>query len=55
MDGRTRQAHTAHKRRNELDEHQAIFDAVMGHRLEDAQQLMAEHYQRTAELFDSAV
>lgn len=47
-------ARTAHKRRNELDEHRAIFDAVMGHRLADAQRLMAEHYERTAKLFDTA-
>lgn len=44
-------ARKAHKRRNELDEHRAIFDAVMGAHLEDAQRLMAEHYRRTAGIF----
>lgn len=41
-------AKTAYKRRNELDEHKAVFDAVIGSRLEEAQALIAEHYQRTA-------
>jgi DNA-binding GntR family transcriptional regulator len=44
-------ARKAHKLRNELDEHRAIFDAVMAERLEDAQRLMAEHYQRTASIY----
>ncbi|MBN9408253.1 MAG: FCD domain-containing protein [Burkholderiales bacterium] len=41
-------AKKAYKRRNELDEHRALFDAVMGGQLEEAQRLMAEHYRRTA-------
>lgn len=44
-------ARKAHKRRNELDEHRAIFDAVMEGHLEEAQRLMAEHYRRTAGIF----
>lgn len=44
-------ARKAYKRRNELDEHHAIFDAVMGANLEEAQRLMAEHYRRTAGIF----
>jgi DNA-binding GntR family transcriptional regulator len=44
-------ARKAYKRRNELDEHRAIFDAVMGANLEEAQRLMAEHYRRTADIF----
>jgi len=47
-------AQKAYKRRNELDEHRAVFDAVMGGRLEDAQRLIAEHYQRTASIFVDA-
>lgn len=44
-------ARRAYKRRNELDEHRAIFDAVMGAHLDEAQRLMAEHYRRTASIF----
>jgi DNA-binding GntR family transcriptional regulator len=44
-------ARKAYKRRNELDEHRAIFDAVMGANLEEAKRLMAEHYRRTAGIF----
>lgn len=47
-------ARKAYKKRNELDEHRAIFDAVLGTRLADAQRLIAEHYQRTAGIFTSA-
>lgn len=43
-------ARTAHGHRNELDEHRDIFDAVMAHRLEEGQRLLAEHYERTATL-----
>lgn len=46
-------ARAAYKRRNELDEHQAMFDAVMGARLGDAQRLLAEHYRRTASIFEA--
>lgn len=41
-------ARKSYKRRNELDEHRAMFDAVMGTKLEDAHRLIAEHYRRTA-------
>jgi DNA-binding GntR family transcriptional regulator len=44
-------ARKAYKRRNELDEHRALFDAVMAGQLTEAQRLLAEHYQRTARLF----
>jgi DNA-binding GntR family transcriptional regulator len=47
-------ARKAYKQRNELDEHRAIFDAVLGVRLADAQRLIAEHYQRTAGIFANA-
>lgn len=47
-------ARKAYKQRNELDEHRAIFDAVLGARLGDAQRLIAEHYRRTAGIFTSA-
>jgi DNA-binding GntR family transcriptional regulator len=47
-------ARKAYKRRNELDEHRAMFDAVMGSQLEAAQRLMAEHYRRTAGIFFEA-
>lgn len=45
-------AQKAYKRRNELDEHRALFDAVMAGRLDEAQRLMAEHYRRTAGFVD---
>lgn len=44
-------ARAAYKRRNELDEHRAIFDAVMGARLDEALAHLAEHYRRTASIF----
>ncbi|WP_295853761.1 FCD domain-containing protein [uncultured Xylophilus sp.] len=44
-------ARKAYKRRNEQDEHQAIFDAVMAMDLPTAQRLLAGHYERTAALF----
>ena len=44
-------AQKAYKRRHELDEHRAIFDAVLGGQLEDAQRLVGEHYRRTASIF----
>lgn len=47
-------ARKAYKRRNELDEHRALFDAAMGNRLDDARQLITAHYQRTAQLFVEA-
>jgi len=43
-------ARKAYKRRNELDEHRAIFEAVMEGNLEAAKKLLAGHYERTAEL-----
>ncbi len=36
------------KVRNELDEHRAVFDAVMAGQLAQATQLIADHYRRTA-------
>lgn len=45
-------AKTAYKRRDELDEHRQIFDAVMARRLEDAQSLLADHYRRTARIIE---
>lgn len=47
-------ASRAYKRRNELDEHQAMFEAVIGGRLAEAQQLMAAHYEHTARLYMQA-
>lgn len=44
-------AKSAYKRRHELDEHRAMFEAVIGQRLEEAQRMMATHYERTAELY----
>jgi DNA-binding GntR family transcriptional regulator len=41
-------AKTSYKQRNELDEHRAIFDAVIAGRLDAAKGLIGEHYQRTA-------
>lgn len=48
-------ARTAYKRRNELDEHQAIFDAVLNGRADEAQALLAAHYRRTASIFEQGV
>lgn len=48
-------ARTAHGHRNELDEHRHIFDAVMAHRLDEAQLLLAEHYERTATLLSTTL
>ena len=45
-------ARKAYKRRNELDEHKAMFDAVMGQRLEEAISLLSTHYRRTADIID---
>jgi DNA-binding GntR family transcriptional regulator len=45
-------ARKAYKHRNEMDEHRAIFDAVMENRLEDAQRLLAAHYRRTANIYE---
>ncbi|MDN4592038.1 GntR family transcriptional regulator [Xenophilus aerolatus] len=44
-------ARAAYKRRNELDEHRAIFDAVVAGRLEETKELLAQHYRRTANIF----
>lgn len=43
-------ARKAYKQRNELDEHRAIFDAVMAGALAEAKALLAVHYERTAML-----
>ena len=47
-------ARAAYKRRNELDEHRAIFEAVMSGRLDDALGLLSAHYRRTASIFEQA-
>lgn len=44
-------ARKAYKRRNELDEHRAIFEAALAGHWEQAQRLMTEHYRRTADIF----
>lgn len=41
-------AQRAYRQRNELDEHKALFDAVMAGKLAQAQKLLAQHYERTA-------
>ena len=41
-------ARQSYKVRNELDEHRAVFDAVMAGHLTQATQLIADHYRRTA-------
>lgn len=41
-------ARHAHRRRNEKDEHQAMFAAVTAGDLEQAKALLAAHYERTA-------
>lgn len=43
-------ARKAYKQRHEGDEHQALFDAVMGQRLADALPLLTDHYELTASL-----
>lgn len=43
-------AKTAYKHRNELDEHRAIFEAVIGADLNEAKAMIAAHYQRTASI-----
>jgi DNA-binding GntR family transcriptional regulator len=43
-------AQTAYKRRDELDEHRQLFDAVMQGKLDTAQALLSDHYQRTASI-----
>lgn len=45
-------ARAAYKHRNELDEHRAIFDVVVGGRLEEARALLAQHYRRTASIIE---
>ena len=44
-------ARKAYKQRDELGEHRAIFEAVMAGQLRDAQRLLGEHYERTAQIF----
>lgn len=48
-------ARTAYKRRNELDEHQAIFEAILNGRADEAQGLLAAHYRRTASIVEQGV
>jgi DNA-binding GntR family transcriptional regulator len=38
----------SYRRRNELDEHEAVFDAVLAGEVDEAKRLLAGHYQRTA-------
>jgi DNA-binding GntR family transcriptional regulator len=38
----------SYRRRNELDEHRAVFEAVLAGKAQDAKGLLAAHYQRTA-------
>lgn len=45
-------ARAAYKRRNELDEHRAIFEAVISGRLDDALGLLSAHYRRTASIIE---
>lgn len=45
-------ARKAYKRRNELEEHRAIFEAILAGDLETAKRLLAEHYRHTASLLD---
>ncbi|WP_083228547.1 GntR family transcriptional regulator [Bordetella sp. H567] len=47
-------ARKSYKQRKEMDEHRAVFDAVMEDRLGDAQRLLAEHYRRTASIYQGA-
>ena len=47
-------AQKAFKERNHLDEHRAVFDAVMGNRVSDAQRLLAAHYEQTARFYIGA-
>ena len=44
-------ARKAYQRRNELDEHRAIFEATLAGRSDEAHRLIAEHYRRTADIF----
>jgi DNA-binding GntR family transcriptional regulator len=41
-------ARKSYRQRNELDEHRAVFDAVLAGDIAQAQRLLASHYQRTA-------
>lgn len=45
-------ASKSYRRRNELDEHRAVFDAVMGGNAAEARRLLAGHYQRTAGIIE---
>lgn len=47
-------ARKAHRRRNELDEHKAVFDAVMAGEVVQARRLLASHYERTAGIVEQA-
>lgn len=47
-------AQKAYKRRNELDEHRALFDAVMAGDREAALRHLADHYQRTAGYYSAS-
>jgi DNA-binding GntR family transcriptional regulator len=44
-------ARKAYRVRNELGEHKAIFEAVIENRVDEAHELMAAHYQQTAQRF----
>ena len=45
-------ARKAYKKRNELEEHRKLFEAVMAGRLEEASALLAAHYRRTAGILE---
>lgn len=44
-------ARKAYRQRNELDEHQAMFDAVMARDVGEARRLLGDHYERTAGIY----
>ena len=48
-------AKKAYKQRNELDEHRAIYEAILEGRLQDAKEMLAGHYRKTASIFEQAV
>jgi DNA-binding GntR family transcriptional regulator len=48
-------AKKAYKQRNELDEHRAIYEAILEGRSQDAKALLAGHYRKTASIFEQGV
>lgn len=47
-------ARKAYRQRNELDEHAAIFNAVMAGNAAEGRRLLADHYERTAGIYMEA-